>query len=69
MYLTGSPLIEIKTKIITGSNNINLIKVNVKPYGSDKMYMEKDLLHDNLYEKYNNSMKGKLDLQSLIQYS
>ena len=68
MYLTGSSLIEIKTKI-TGSNNINLIKVNVKPYGSDKMYMEKDLLHDNLYEKYNNSMKGKLDLQSLIQYS
>ena len=68
MYLTGSSLIEIKTKI-TGSNNINLIKVNVKPYGSDKMYMEKDLLHDNLYEKYNNSMKGKLDLQSLTQYS
>ena len=68
MYLTGSSLIEIKTKI-TGSNNINLIKVNVKPYGSDKMYMEKDLLNDNLYEKYNNSMKGKLDLQSLTQYS
>ena len=68
MYLTGNSLIEIKTRI-TGSNNINLIKVNVKPYGSDKMYMEKDLLHDNLYEKYNNSMKGKLDLQSLTQYS
>ena len=68
MYLTGNSLIEIKTRI-TGSNNINLVKVNVKPYGSDKMYMEKDLLHDNFYEKYNNSMKGKLDLQSLTQYS
>ena len=68
MYLTGNSLIEIKTRI-TGSNNINLIKVNVKPYGSDKMYMEKDLIHDNLYEKYNNSLKGKLDPQSLIQYS
>ena len=68
MYLTGNSLIEIKTRI-TGSNNINLIKVNVKPYGSDKMYMEKDLIHDILYEKYNNSMKGKLDPQSLIQYS
>ena len=68
MYLTGSSLIEIKTKI-TGSNNINLIKVNVKPYGSDKMYMENDLIHDNLYEKHNNSMKGKLDPQSVIQYS
>ena len=50
MYLTGNLLIEIKTRI-TGSNNIYSIKVNVKPYGSDKMYMEKDLTHDNLYEK------------------
>ena len=50
MYLTGNSLIEMKTRI-TGSNNINLIKVNIKPYGSNKMYMEKDLTHDNLYEK------------------
>ena len=68
MHLTGNSLIEIKTRI-TGSNNINLIKVNVKPYGSDKMYMENDLILDNLYEKHNNSMKGKLDPQSVIQYS
>ena len=36
--------------IITGSNNITLRKVNVKPYGFDKMYMDKDLMEDNLYQ-------------------
>ena len=32
--------------ITAGSNNINLRKVNVKAYRSDKMYMHKDLLED-----------------------
>ena len=43
MYLTVNSLIDINN-IITGLNNITLIKVNVKPYGYDKMYMDKDLI-------------------------
>ena len=43
MYLTVNSLTDIKN-IITGLNNITLIKVNVKPYGYDKMYMDKDLI-------------------------
>ena len=41
MYLTVDSLININN-VITGSNNINLRKVNVKSYGFDKMYMDKD---------------------------
>ena len=40
-------LVDIKN-IITGSNNITLRKVNNKPYGYDKMYMDKDLMEDKL---------------------
>ena len=36
--------------IITSSNNITWRKVNVKPYGFDKMYMNKDLIKDNFYQ-------------------
>ena len=42
MYLTVDSL--------TGSNNISLRKVNVKQYGFDKMYMDKDLKEDKLYQ-------------------
>ena len=41
MYLAVDSLIEINN-IITGSNNITLRKGNVKPYGFDKMYMDKE---------------------------
>ena len=41
MSLIVNSLIEINN-IITGSNNITLRKVNVKPYGFDKMYMDKE---------------------------
>ena len=41
MYLKADSLIE-KNNIITGSSNINLRKANVKSYGFDKMYMDKD---------------------------
>ena len=47
MYLRIDSLIEIN-KIITGSNNI-LRKVNVKPYGFDKMYRDKELIEVKLY--------------------
>ena len=45
MYLTGDSLIEVNN-IITGSDNISLRKVNVKPYRFDKMYTDKELLED-----------------------
>ena len=48
MYFTVDSLIEINN-IITGSNNIALRKVNVKPYGFDKMHMDKDLIEDKPY--------------------
>ena len=48
MYLTDDLLIETNN-IITGSNNITLRKVNVKPYGFDKMYMGKEIIEDKLY--------------------
>ena len=49
MYLTVDSLKETNN-IITGSNNITLRKVNVKPYGFDKMYMDKELIEDKLYQ-------------------
>ena len=48
MYLTVQSLIEINN-ITTGSNSITLRKVNVKPYGFDKMYMGKEIIEDKLY--------------------
>ena len=49
VYLTVDSLIEIN-KIITGSNNITFRKPNVKPYGFDKTYMDKELIGDKLYQ-------------------
>ena len=49
MYLTVDSLIEI-SNITTGSNNITLRKVNAKSYGLDKIYMDKDLIEDKLYQ-------------------
>ena len=50
MYLTVDSLEDI-SNIITGSNNITLRKVSsVKPRGYDKMYMDKDLIQDKLYQ-------------------
>ena len=36
--------------ITTSSNNFTLKKVNVKTYGSEKMYMDKELIEDQLYQ-------------------
>ena len=49
MYLTVDSLIEINNTI-TSSNNITLRKVDVKPYGFDKMYMDKELIEDKVYQ-------------------
>ena len=48
MCLTIDSLIQINN-IIAGSNNINLKKVNIKPYGSDRMCMDKNQIEDKLY--------------------
>ena len=49
MYLTVDLLID-KKSIITGLNNITLKKGNVKSYGRDKMYIDKDLIEGKLYQ-------------------
>ena len=68
MYLAVDSLIEINN-IITGSDSITLKKVNVKPYGFDKMYMDKELIEDKLYQIIDQFNERKLYLQSFIQYS
>ena len=47
MNLTVDSLID-KNNIITGSNKITLRKF--KPNGSDKIYRDKDLIADKLYQ-------------------
>lgn len=45
MYLTVDSLIDINN-LKTGSINITLRKVNVKPNGYDKIYVDKILIED-----------------------
>ena len=47
-YLTVDSLIK-RNNIIIGSNNITLRKV-VKTYGFDKMYTDKELIENKLYQ-------------------
>ena len=49
MYLTVDSFIEINN-IRAGSNNVTLRKVNVKPCGFEKMYMNRELIEDKLYQ-------------------
>ena len=49
IYLTVDSLIELSNKI-TGSNNITFRNVNVKAYGFDKIYMDKELMEYKLYQ-------------------
>ena len=49
MYLIFESLIEINN-IVNGSNNITIRKVNVKLFGFDKMYMDKELIEGKLYQ-------------------
>ena len=62
MYLTDDLLIETNN-IITGSNNITLRKVNVKPYGFDKMYMGKEIIEDKLYQIIDHFNENRTHLQ------
>ena len=45
IYLTVDSLIEIRN-----GSDINLRKINVKPYGFDKIYMEKELTENKRYQ-------------------
>ena len=65
--LTVNFFIEINN-IITGSNNRTLGKVNEKPYGFDKMCMDKELIEDKLYQIIDQFNEIKT-LQIFIQYS
>ena len=59
MYLTVESLIEIDS-LIADLNNITLRKVNVKPFGYDTMFMDKDLIEDKLYEIIDQFNKNKI---------
>ena len=59
VYLTVDSLMEIDN-IIIGSNNITLRKVNVKPYGFYKMYIDKELMEDKLYQIINQFSERKI---------
>ena len=41
---------------------ISLRQVNVKPYGFDKLYMDKELIEDKLYQIIDQFNKKKLHL-------
>ena len=58
MYLTVDSFIDIKN-IITGSNNVTSNKVDVKIWGYNKMYMDKDLMEDDLHELIDESNEKK----------
>ena len=49
VYIKNS-FIEINN-LITSLNYITLRKANVKPYGFDKMCMDKELKEDKIYKK------------------
>ena len=61
--MTVDSLIDVNN-IITGSNNITLRKVNVKPYGCDKMYMDKDLIKDKLYQLIDQFSERKVNYRN-----
>ena len=46
--------------LITGSSNITLRKVIVKPHRFDKLYMDKDLIEGKLYQIINQFNERKI---------
>ena len=55
-----------RNNITISSNNITLRKGNVKPYGCDKIYMDKDLIQDKLYQLIDQFNKQKLIIEFLF---
>ena len=68
MYFTVDSLIEI-SNTITGLNSITLRKNNVNSYGSDKVYTDKELIEDKLYQIIDRFNERKLHLPSFILFS
>ena len=60
MYMIVDSLIDINN-IITSSNNIILKKVNVKPYGCDNMYLDKNLREDKMYDLIDQFIEIKIN--------
>ena len=60
VYLVIGLLIDINN-IITGSNLIILRKFNARPYGCEKMYLDKDLVEDELYQLKDQLNKRKIN--------
>ena len=49
-----------------GLNSITLRKVNVEPYGCDKMFMEKDLIQNKLYQLIDQFNERKINIEIFI---
>ena len=60
MNLTVDALTDINN-IITGSNSVTLRKFNVKLHWYDKMYIDKDLIEDKLYQLIDKFIERKID--------
>ena len=54
--------------IISGLNNITLRKGNLNLYGFNKMYIDKDVTDDNLYQIINQFNEEKTTPLKFIQY-
>ena len=61
MYVRLDSLTKINNifDIFTGSNNINLTKVDGKPYGFDKIAMDKDLIKGKFYQSIDHCNEKK----------
>ena len=67
MYLTVASLIEVNN-IITGSKDITLKELNIKPYGFDEIHMDKDLIENKLYQIIDQFNEREIIHTSFIQY-
>ena len=65
MYLTVKDI----NNIVIGSNNITLRKVNVMASGHDKMYMDKDLIEDKLYQLVDQFNERKINHRNFYSES
>ena len=68
MYLPIDLLIEINNTI-TGSSNITLRKINVKPYRYDQMNMDNELIKDKMYQLIDQFNDRKIKQRCIMHYS
>ena len=68
MYLPVDLLIEINN-VITGSNNITLRKINVKPHRYDQMNMDNELIKDKMYQLIDQFNERKINQRCIMHYS